>query len=65
MSALIIKKLHVYERFGAFLCHHKGGGGDLARFGKLAMLRSTRAAVFIDSDNLDDLYLYSTNQRAL
>ena len=43
------------KEFGAFLCHHKGGGGALVSFVKLAMKRSTNAEVFIDSDNLEDL----------
>ena len=47
----------VAKRLGIFLCHRKGGVGVLALFIKLVVERPTRAEVFPDSDNLEDLAL--------
>merc|ERR1719210_1006613 len=55
MFSLLGKRVQMKKMFGIFLCHHKGGGGVLARFIKLAMRRSTNAEIFLDSDNLEDL----------
>ncbi|CAE8718953.1 unnamed protein product, partial [Polarella glacialis] len=41
--------------YGAFLCHHKGGAGVLARFIKMAAAAHTNDQMFLDSDNLEDL----------
>ena len=51
---------------GAFLCHHKGGAAVLGRYFKIKILRqcSTGVAVFLDSDQLEELDLIFDAVRA-
>jgi len=43
------------RRFLLFLCHHKAGGGVLARWLHLLAEKQTGIPIFLDSDFLDDL----------
>ncbi|CAK9001855.1 unnamed protein product [Durusdinium trenchii] len=43
------------RKWDIFLCHHKGGGGALARYVKLTMNSQGNCRVFLDADSLDSL----------
>jgi len=43
------------QKFGIFLCHHKAGAGSLCRLIKILMSRHSKAKVFLDCDQLENL----------
>merc|ERR1719359_248760 len=43
------------KNFDFFLCHHKGGGGALARWVQMLLRERTNGGIFLDSDCLEDL----------
>ena len=43
------------QKFGIFLCHHKGGAGSLCRLMKIMLARHSNTKVFLDCDQLENL----------
>merc|ERR1719321_1675418 len=43
------------KKYDFFLCHHKGGGGALARWVQMLLTQRTNGDIFLDSDCLEDL----------
>eukprot|EP00439_Symbiodinium_sp_Y106_P040241 s4380_g4.t3 len=49
------RSLQKAARYDAFLCHHKGGAGALARYIKIQLTTLTGCSVFLDADCLESL----------
>ncbi|CAK9066123.1 Metabotropic glutamate receptor 1 (mGluR1) [Durusdinium trenchii] len=48
-------RLKRQQKFGIFLCHHKGGAGSLCRLLKMKLARHSSTRVFLDCDQLENL----------
>ena len=52
---VMLRYRKTHKRFAAFLSHHKASSSVMARFMKITLTPMMNAAIFLDSDDLQDL----------